>query len=383
MECSQIRAILFENVDAEIPAEFQGEVKAHLAACRSCAMHSEALGEQLQALGSLPKLTAPEDFLIQIRRRLENPSFLSMLGQWLQALFTGRRLLQLAGAVAAAMLMIVTVQVILRDGSSRKVLLSQAPSSVGLPRSPGSASPAEAPPASAASPEYSPDSVTGTAKPLGTLSAVAKPRPHARGGSKQVAVASKPGRASAREKSSSGASGQKSFPRPAATGVLARAGGGFKGSPPPEVQKLFSDVIGLIERADGKVLSTGDALNDDHLRTVFAEVPVTNYPAFLDQLRQLGEVEFKGDKGISASPDAKALVSVSLELRAGISSGAQLDMPGHGTGRTTISVNSHAVTDVSHDTAGPPFSDGRARPQQRRTPVSPAPVTSPEVPPQQ
>jgi hypothetical protein len=36
MECSQIRAILFESADTEIPKDLREDVEAHLAVCRPC-----------------------------------------------------------------------------------------------------------------------------------------------------------------------------------------------------------------------------------------------------------------------------------------------------------------------------------------------------------
>jgi len=83
-----------------------------------------------------------------------------------------------------------------------------------------------------------------------------------------------------------------------------------EGSPPPEAQKISSDVIGLIKRANGKVLSVGPAGDENRPETLSAEMPAANYHSFLDQLRQLGEIEFNGNKEFSPAPDSKVRVSV-------------------------------------------------------------------------
>jgi hypothetical protein len=88
-----------------------------------------------------------------------------------------------------------------------------------------------------------------------------------------------------------------------------------EGSPAPEAQEISSDVIQLIKRANGKVLSAGPARDANQPETLLAEMPATGYPSFLDQLRQLGEVEINGDKEFSLAPDSKVRVSVSFTTR--------------------------------------------------------------------
>ncbi len=135
MECAKIRAILFERTDAEIPVEFREEVRAHLAACEPCAALFAALEEQSNALRTLPKLAAPANLLGNVRSRLEKPSPFSVLNHRLHAFFGKKRFFRLAGAAAAAMLLILSVRVVFRQGASREVLLSRAPSVVSAPPS--------------------------------------------------------------------------------------------------------------------------------------------------------------------------------------------------------------------------------------------------------
>jgi hypothetical protein len=44
-------------------------------------------------------------------------------------------------------------------------------------------------------------------------------------------------------------------------------------------------------------------------------MPAAGYPSFLDQLRQLGEVEVNENKEFSPAPDSKVRVSVSFGTR--------------------------------------------------------------------
>ncbi len=322
MECSQVRVILFENTDTEIPVEFREGVEAHLAVCRPCAMQFEALREQSYTLGTLPKVEAPRDFLEQVRSRVEKPSIISRLKQGLSVLFAGKYFLQLAGAAATAVVVIAASQVILREGG-HKMLLAPAPPSVNAPQS------VEAPPsfkATPASPLKNGEDLNRAALPVAvphrpagveTQSVVltvkshwAAPRGKTRGGSFKVEGFSP---------SSAGTTGTHALdarkPKLDASKGASRSAKMSEGSPTPDAQEISSDVIQLIKRANGKVLSAGPSRDANQPESLLAEMPATGYPSFLDQLRQLGEVEVNGDKEFSPAPDSKVRVSVSFGTR--------------------------------------------------------------------
>ena len=322
MECSQIRAILFENMDTEIPMEFREDVEAHLAVCRSCAMQFEALREQSYALRSLPKMEAPRDFLEQVRSRVERPPIFSRLKQGLSVLFAGKHFFQLAGAAATAVLVIAVAQVILREGG-QKVFLSPAPPSVIAPQSLEAPPSVEAPPASPLKngKDFNRAALRGSEphRPAGveTQSVVLTVKPHwaatrgkTRGGSFKVEEFSP---------SSAGTTGTRALDerslKPDVSKGVSRSAKVSEGSMPPEAQKISSDIIRLIKRANGKVLSAGPARDANKPETLLAEIPATGYPSFLDQLRQLGEVEVNGDKEFSPAPDSKVRVLVSFGTR--------------------------------------------------------------------
>ena len=322
MECSQIRVILFENTDTEIPVEFREGVEAHLAVCRPCAMQFEALREQSYALRTLPKVEAPRDFLERVRSRVETPSILLRLKQGLSALFAGKHFLQLAGAAATAVLVIAASQVILHEGGE-KASLSPGPPSFKAPQS------VEAPPSVQASPPsprknenefnsgtlppsepHRPASVETQSVVLTVKSHWASPRAKTRGGSFKVEGLSPPGAGSTGTRSPDQRSLKPDMPK-----MVSRSAEVTEGGPASEEQEISSDVIRLIKRANGKVLSAGPPRDANQPATVIAEMPATGYPSFLDQLRQLGEVEINGDKEFSLVPDSKVRVSVSFGTR--------------------------------------------------------------------
>ncbi|MGA2027847.1 MAG: hypothetical protein ABSH17_12385 [Syntrophobacteraceae bacterium] len=322
MECSQVRAILFENTDTEIPVEFREDVEAHLAVCRPCVMQFEALREQSYALRTLPKLEAPVDFLEQVRSRVEKPSILARLKQGLTVLFAGKHFFQLAGAAATAVVVIAASQVILREGG-QKVLLSPAPPSVVAPQPVEAPPSVKAPPASpwqngkdfnrAVLPPSEPQRSAGVETQsvvLTVKSHWASARGKTRGGSFKVEGFSPPG---------AGTTGirapDKRSLKPDVSKRVSRSPEVSGGSPAPEAQEISSDVIRLIKRANGKVLSAGPARDANQPETLLAEMPAAGYPSFLDQLRQLGEVEVNEDKEFSPAPDSKVRVSVSFGTR--------------------------------------------------------------------
>ena len=319
MECSQIRVILFENADTEIPMEFREEVEAHLATCKSCAMQLEALKEQSRALGALPGVKAPGDFLERVRSGVEKPSIFSRLEHRFSHLFARKHFIRLAGAAATAVVVIAAAQVILREGA-QKTLLSPAPSQVGSSR------PGASPPAAAVPPN--PPAEDGKAFKSAVPPSV-EPRSPAGVEAQSVALTLKPHGAPVRGKTGGGSVKTESFSssraggggirpqhgsslKPDASKGASRSERAVEGGPPSEAQKISSDVIRLIERSNGKVLSAGPTWDENRPRTVAAEMPAANYPSFLDQLRLLGEVEFNGNEEFSPAPGSQVRVSVSF-----------------------------------------------------------------------
>ena len=174
MKCSQVKAILFEYADTEIPEEFRQEVEEHLAVCSPCAIAARSLDGAIRRPPRPAKGGSARQFLDQVRSRLEKPSVFSGLKNRLQILFAGKHLFKLAGAAATAVLVIVIAQVALRD-SGHKALVPPAPPSVESPPLPGAPPSAEAPAAPAARPQSLPDIRRENGKALNRAVTAARP----------------------------------------------------------------------------------------------------------------------------------------------------------------------------------------------------------------
>jgi hypothetical protein len=110
MDCAQIKNLMSAYLDNVLDATNAKLLEQHLAACPTCAAELQALRSTLAALGSLQKLAAPADFLDRVHLRLEQPSGVR---RFLHALLFPWRVklpLGLAGAVATALLVVLTYQ---------------------------------------------------------------------------------------------------------------------------------------------------------------------------------------------------------------------------------------------------------------------------------
>lgn len=305
MECAKIRAILFECTDAEIPAEFREEVRAHLAACEPCAALFAALEEQSDALRTIPRLAAPANLLGNVRSRLEKPSLFSILNHRLHAFFGKKRFFRLAGAAAAAMLLILSVRVVFRQGANREVLLSRAPSAVTAPP-PAAKSFA---PSAVPSP---PPPVRAASRPAGSgTHGVAKHGPYASRNQTPVLalVLKMPAGGDIRGGSPAGRAAQ-SLMREAARPALAPRATGLTRS-----RRIISEVTRLVERANGKMLNSLASGREIPPGTLLAEIPEPNFRSFLAGMRKLGEVELSGAGQFGSAPNTKVRVSISLEKK--------------------------------------------------------------------
>ena len=104
MECPEIKSLLSEYIDGTLDAETKEQVDQHVLTCGHCRKELASLKALVQELGSLEGVEPPKDFLDQLHKRLEKRSWFSNL---LRSLFLPFRIkipLQVAGAVAMAVL---------------------------------------------------------------------------------------------------------------------------------------------------------------------------------------------------------------------------------------------------------------------------------------
>ena len=317
MKCSHVRAILFEHPGAEIPAEVQGEVSAHLAQCPSCVVLFSDLEEQALALRTLPRLAPPEDLLGNIKSRLDRPSVLSIVKRRLRSLFERKHLFYLAGGAAAALLLILGVQPGLLRNTGRENSPSMAPmpeapeapkaleharSHSGLAKSfePGASSVPVAPPRSR-------PGVLALVLNLPEARALdATPRePLARRSLSDRAVPPPPGAAGR------GGNAERMVAQSSRQG-LAHPAPALRAASGPRSRGVFEDLTRLVSRANGRVLNRSQSLREDRPGTLLVEIPRAFFPTFLTGMRKLGEVEFDGPEESPARPDAKVRVSIRL-----------------------------------------------------------------------
>ncbi len=71
MKCEQIRELLSAYIDDMLDADTRKEVEAHLGVCASCVREEKALRNTVRELNSLEKAGAPDDFLRNVRQRIE------------------------------------------------------------------------------------------------------------------------------------------------------------------------------------------------------------------------------------------------------------------------------------------------------------------------
>ena len=291
---------------------------------------ARSLDGAIGALRALKKVEAPVQFLDQVRSRLEKPSVFSGLKNRLQTLFAGNHLLKLSGAAATAVLVIAIAQVALRD-SGHKDSVPPAPPSVESPPLPGTPPSAEGTAAPAARLQSPPDAGRENGKALDRAVTAPRPAPVQGIEARSVTLTIKLPGVSPKRKSSNGEFEPEKF---SASSPRARSGAPASGrvqqrvsrkaAGPGEVsgsnraagnQKISSDVIRLIKRSNGKVLSEGPARDENQPGALLAEIPGSNYQTFIDRLRQLGEIEINGDSDFSPAPDAKVRVSVGFTVQ--------------------------------------------------------------------
>jgi anti-sigma factor RsiW len=104
MDCAEIKGLLSEYLDGVLNPETKNRVDRHLAECHACREDLADLKALVHELGSMEPIQPPEDFLVQVHGRLEKSSRFSRVFRTLFLPFQIKWPLQLAGAVAMAIL---------------------------------------------------------------------------------------------------------------------------------------------------------------------------------------------------------------------------------------------------------------------------------------
>ena len=106
MGCDDVKERLSEYVDDLLDGEAGAELEEHLSTCTACQQELASLRALVHELGSLRPMEPPADFLDQLHERLAQCSWVSKILRILFVPMGTKVPLQLAGAVAAAILVI-------------------------------------------------------------------------------------------------------------------------------------------------------------------------------------------------------------------------------------------------------------------------------------
>ena len=104
MECSEIRTLLSEYLDDALDEKAKALAEEHLRTCAACRKELDSLKALVKGIGSLESVKAPADFLDQLHKRMERPSKISQVWEWLFHPLRVKIPLQLAGAAVMALL---------------------------------------------------------------------------------------------------------------------------------------------------------------------------------------------------------------------------------------------------------------------------------------
>jgi hypothetical protein len=106
MNCEAIRELFSEHLDRTLAPEFRDSLEQHLKRCPGCSREFSQFIATVQLLNRLPVVSAPPDFIISLRQRLEQPP------AWRQWLSPARLFSPAAGkawALAASFVMVFSI----------------------------------------------------------------------------------------------------------------------------------------------------------------------------------------------------------------------------------------------------------------------------------
>ncbi len=104
-DCSEIRNLLSEYLDDALDAKAKALADEHLRTCPACREELDSLKTLVKGIGSLESVKAPADFLDRLHKRMERPSKISQMREWLFYPLRVKIPLQLAGAAVIALIL--------------------------------------------------------------------------------------------------------------------------------------------------------------------------------------------------------------------------------------------------------------------------------------
>lgn len=325
MNCSQVKDILLESVDAELGLEVREGMKAHMASCESCARQFEGFFENLQRLELMPIWKAPEGFLGGVHARIQRPARWEWIRSWSAVVLHTRTWVGAMGVATAAILVIVTYHAAMRGPSRQDPMLVQKPLSdspkpeakVGGDLLGGKAHDRGS--VASVATEAAKDGIGAQSTGLVlTLRLSEGQTAKGQGGKGSVASLTPPPALAPSDSADahrSPAQPQKRAGREAAKSEGMGAGVRTREAGPPGVAMKSDEVLErvrrLVSQADGSTLEGRMPGGGSEFGTLLVEIPGRNFTAFVDALRLLGEVGFERDEHPGGPPQD----TVTLTLR--------------------------------------------------------------------
>jgi anti-sigma factor RsiW len=346
-DCSEIRNLLSEYLDDALDAEAKALAEEHLRTCPACREELSSLEALVSELGSIESVRAPADFLDQLHKRMERPSKLAKIREWLFYPLRVKIPLQLAGAAVAALIIF---SILPLEQSSLKMpsKVEQEKTDAAYParEAKGMIAPAERPEApvqQAAPTAAAKDEAAG--KPAARYKApVEKPSPGGLAGERdkgkpaarseallQQAEIPEPVKDSeprevtlnlkkqVRAKTASSEPSAAQAPASPAVSEMQKHTPAAR-APAPEDKKEEAtekepesvlSVTKAIEAAKGKVLSVDHNPQTGRPEFVQAQIPAGELPIFYEKLRELGVLQVPAQMGAEKDSD---LVPIKIRL---------------------------------------------------------------------
>ncbi|RPJ23266.1 MAG: hypothetical protein EHM26_00220 [Desulfobacteraceae bacterium] len=295
-DCSEIRNLLSEYLDDALDAKAKALTDEHLRTCPACLEELDSLKALVKGIGSIGPVKAPPDFLAQLHQRMERPSKLSKMRDWLFYPLRVKIPLQLAGAAVTALIIfsILPLQqssLKLHSKSEQEKKAEDTAYYVDESKEINSAGRSEALVRKAATPE--------PAKGTREVALNLKRQVHTKAATAEPSAAQAPASPAVQEMQR-----QK----------LAARAPAQEDKKEEALQKEPASVLSItkaIEAAKGEILSVDYNRQTNRPEFVHAEIPAGELPILFEKLRELGELQVSPETGTEKDSD---LVHVKIRL---------------------------------------------------------------------
>jgi len=307
MDCSEIRNSLSEYLDDALDAKAKTLADEHLRTCPACREELESLKALVKGVGSLKSVKAPADFLDQLHKRMERPSKISKIREWLFYPLRLKIPLQLAGAAVMAIIIfsILPLQQPSLKLPSKPEQVKEAGDAVNYAHENkvGKSAAGSEAPVQKAAPGGVPNDKDSGKSALRSEALVQKaPTPEPAEETRIVALKLK-----IQVRAKAAAPQPSAAPAPASPAVqeLQRQKLAERAAPqedkreevPEKEPESVLSITRAIEAAKGKVLSVDYSPQTGQPESIQAETPAEQLPILYEKLRELGELQVSPQTG--------------------------------------------------------------------------------------